>query len=62
MVSLRSRVTRLSGERTAAQNNSEDLCRLLRRIKELESQLAMFHQAEKPVCDEAQQVIGQVFM
>ena len=53
MVSLRNRVTRMSGEKAAAQTTPDDVCRLLKRIKELETQLAMFHTAEKPT-DEPQ--------
>lgn len=53
MVSLRNRVTRMSGEKAAAQTTPDDVCRLLKRIKELEAQLAMFHTAEKPT-DEPQ--------
>lgn len=52
MVSLRNRVTRLSGEKVAAQVSvPEDVCRLLKRIKDLETQLAIFHTAEKPADD-----------
>lgn len=53
MVSLRNRVTRMSGEKAAAQSAPEDVCRLLRRIKDLEAQLAVFNMAEKPT-DESQ--------
>jgi DNA repair exonuclease SbcCD ATPase subunit len=53
MVSLRNRVTRMSTEKAAAQSPpDEGVCRLLRRIKELEGQLNMFHTAEKPVAME----------
>ena len=55
-VVLRNRVTRMSNEKAAAQTNTEDVCRLLKRIKELETQLAVFHTAEKPTADESQQV------
>ena len=49
MVSLRNRVTRMTGEKAAAQTSvPEDVCRLLKRIKELETQLTMFHTAERP--------------
>ncbi len=53
MVSLRNRVTRMSTEKAAAQSPpDEGVCRLLRRIKELEGQLNMFHTAEKPATAE----------
>lgn len=53
MVSLRNRVTRMTSEKAASQSTPDDVCRLLKRIKELESQLTIFHTAEKPV-DEPQ--------
>ena len=53
MVSLRNRVTRMSNEKAAAQlPPDEGICRLLRRIKELEGQLNMFHTAEKPAAED----------
>lgn len=48
MVSLRNRVSRMTTEKAEVTTKSDDVCRLLKRIKELESQLAMFHTAEKP--------------
>ncbi|XP_057381408.1 centrosomal protein of 290 kDa-like [Daphnia carinata] len=58
MVSLRTRVTRLSGEKAAAQSLPDDgVCRLLKRIKELEGQLAMFHTAERPTAEDPQNLM-----
>ena len=53
MFALRTRVTKITGEKAAAQTTTDDVCRLLKRIKELEAQLAMFHTAEKPAEDPA---------
>lgn len=53
MVSLRNRVSRMSSEKIAASQQPEDVCRLLKRIKELEAQLDMFHTAEKPNNEES---------
>ncbi|KAI9553228.1 hypothetical protein GHT06_021124 [Daphnia sinensis] len=58
MVSLRTRVTRMSGEKAAAQSlPDEGVCRLLKRIKELEGQLTMFHTAERPTAEDPQNLM-----
>ncbi|KZS07494.1 Uncharacterized protein APZ42_028577 [Daphnia magna] len=58
MVSLRTRVTRMSGEKAAAQClPDEGVCRLLKRIKELEGQLTMFHTAERPTAEDPQNLM-----
>lgn len=58
MVSLRTRVTRMSGEKAAAQSvPDEGVCRLLKRIKELEGQLTMFHTAERPTSEDPQNLM-----
>ena len=57
MVMMRSRLTKISGEKAGAQNQPEDVCRLLKRIRDLESQLAVFHRAEKPTGEEKTLVI-----
>lgn len=59
LVALRNRVSRMSGEKAAAQTTPDDVCRLLKRIKELEGQLAMFHTAEKP-SEEPLVSVGQI--
>lgn len=61
MVALRNRVTRMSNEikATGEQTMPDDVCRLLKRIKELEAQLAMFHTAEKPAAEDQQQMLAK---
>ena len=50
MVTLRNRVSRMSGEKMAAAvQPPEDVCRLLKRIKELETQLDGLQMADKPI-------------
>lgn len=49
LVVLRNRVTRTAVEKAASSNQvGDDVCRLLKKIKQLETQLAAFHTAEKP--------------
>ena len=52
----------MTGEKAAAQTMTDDVCRLLKRIKELEAQLAMFHTAEKPAEDPANVLAKNVAM
>lgn len=56
LVVLRNRLTRATAEKTANSNYvGDDVCRLLKKIKQLETDLAVFHTAEKP--NEEAQVI-----
>lgn len=57
LVVLRNRLTRATTEKAASSSDvGDDVCRLLKKIKQLEAELAVFHTAEKPN-EEAQVVL-----